>query len=91
MDESKLETNVKSCEECTVIHYFFHVMYEKIVFVVMDNKSVSVNGSGCLISYMNVVVLLIKILNIIPNELPMTFVSLDVFVYSAILGGNLSC
>jgi hypothetical protein len=38
---------------------------EKIVFAVMDNKSVSVNGYICLISYVNVVVLLIKILNTI--------------------------
>jgi hypothetical protein len=35
------------------------------MFVIMDNKSVSVNGSMCLISYINVVVLLIKILNTI--------------------------
>jgi hypothetical protein len=27
MDESKSETNVKSCEECAVICYIFHVMY----------------------------------------------------------------
>jgi hypothetical protein len=51
MDESKSETNVKSCGECVVIHYIFSVMYGKIVFVVMDNKSVSVNRSKCLISY----------------------------------------
>jgi hypothetical protein len=41
---------------------------EKIVFAVMDNKSVWVNGSRCLISYVNVIVLLIKILNTIQNE-----------------------
>jgi hypothetical protein len=29
MDKSKLETNVCSCGECTVIRYIFHVMYEK--------------------------------------------------------------
>jgi hypothetical protein len=29
MDESKSETNVKSCGECTVIRYIFCVMYEK--------------------------------------------------------------
>jgi hypothetical protein len=29
MDESKLETNVKSCGECAIIHYIFHVMYGK--------------------------------------------------------------
>jgi hypothetical protein len=63
MNESKLETNVKSCGECTVIHYIFRVMYvEKIVFAITDNKSVWVNGSRCLISYVNVVVLLVKIL-----------------------------
>jgi hypothetical protein len=65
IDESKSKTNVKSCVEYAVIRYIFRVMYEKIVFAVMDNKSVSVNGSGCLISYVNVVVLLIKILNTI--------------------------
>jgi hypothetical protein len=43
MDESKLETNVKSCGECTVVHYIFDVMYGKKVFAKMDNKSVSVN------------------------------------------------
>jgi hypothetical protein len=31
------------------------------VFAEMDNKSVSVKGSRCLISYVNVVVLIIKI------------------------------
>jgi hypothetical protein len=31
------------------------------VFTEMDNKSVSVNGSSCLISYVNVVVLITKI------------------------------
>jgi hypothetical protein len=44
-----------------------------------------------LISYVNVVVLLIKILNTIKDELPVTFVSLGVFVYSVILGINLPC
>jgi hypothetical protein len=29
MDESKSETNVKSCGECTIIRYIFRVMYEK--------------------------------------------------------------
>jgi hypothetical protein len=29
MDVSKLETNVKSCRECVVICYIFHVMYGK--------------------------------------------------------------
>jgi hypothetical protein len=61
------------------------------VFVIMDNKSVSVNGSRFLISYMNVVVLQIKILNSIQNELPATFVSLGVFVYPTILSVNLTC
>jgi hypothetical protein len=37
----------------------------------------------------NVVVLIIKIQNTIQNELPATFVSLGVFVYSAILSLNL--
>jgi hypothetical protein len=66
-------------------------MYGKIVFVVMDNKSISFNGSMCLISYINVVVLLIKTLNTIQNELSATFVSLGVFVYFAILALNLPC
>jgi hypothetical protein len=61
------------------------------VFTEMDNKSVSGNGSRCLISYVNVVVLIIKIQNTIQNELPTTFVSLKVFVYSAILALNLPC
>jgi hypothetical protein len=61
------------------------------VLVVMDNKSLSVNGSRCLISYVNVVILLIKILNTIQNELPATFVSLSVFMYCAILALNLPC
>jgi hypothetical protein len=61
------------------------------VFTVMDNKSVSVNGSTCLISYVNVVILLIKILNTIQNELLVTFVSLSVFMYCAILDFNLPC
>jgi hypothetical protein len=54
------------------------------VFAEIDNKSVSVNGSRHLISYVNVVVLIIKIQNAIQNELPVTFVSVEVFVYSAI-------
>jgi hypothetical protein len=29
MDEFKSETNVKSCGECAVIRYIFHVMYVK--------------------------------------------------------------
>jgi hypothetical protein len=29
MHESKSETNLKSCGECTIIHYIFHVMYGK--------------------------------------------------------------
>jgi hypothetical protein len=91
MNESKSKTNVKSCEECVIIRYIFCVMYEKIVLVVMDNKSLSVNGSRCLISYVNVVILLIKILNTIQNELPVTFVSLSVFMYCAILALNLPC
>jgi hypothetical protein len=62
---------------------------EKIVFAVMNNKSVLVNGSRCLISYVNDVILLIKILNTIHNELPLTFVSLGVFMYSAFLALNL--
>jgi hypothetical protein len=61
------------------------------VFAEMDNKSASVNGSRCLISYVNIVVLIIKIQNTIHNELPVTFVSLGVFVYSAILALNLPC
>jgi hypothetical protein len=32
MDESKKETDVKCCAECTVIRYIFSVMYGKIVF-----------------------------------------------------------
>jgi hypothetical protein len=58
------------------------------VFVVMDSKSVSVNGFRCLISYVNIIVLLIKILNTIQNELPTTFVSLGVFMYSEIPAFN---
>jgi hypothetical protein len=61
------------------------------VFAEMDNKSVSVNGSMCLISYVNVVVLIIKIQNAIQNELSVNFVSLEVFMYSAILALNLPC
>jgi hypothetical protein len=59
------------------------------VFAEMYNKSVSVNRSRCLISYVNVVVLIIKIQNTIQNELLVTFVSLKVFVYSIILALNL--
>jgi hypothetical protein len=29
MDESKSETNVKSCGECAIIRYIFPVMFEK--------------------------------------------------------------
>jgi hypothetical protein len=29
MDESKLKTNVKRCEDCIVIRYIFRVIYEK--------------------------------------------------------------
>jgi hypothetical protein len=61
------------------------------VFAEMDNKSVSVNGSMCLISYVNDVVLIIKIQNAIQNELSVNFVSLEVFMYSAILALNLPC
>jgi hypothetical protein len=61
------------------------------VFSEMDNKSVSVNGSKYLISYMNVVVLIIKIQNTIQNELHATFVSLGVSMYYAILAPNLPC
>jgi hypothetical protein len=61
------------------------------VFAEMDNKSVSVNGSMCLISYVNAVVLIIKIQNAIQNELSVNFVSLEVFMYSAILALNLPC
>jgi hypothetical protein len=57
----------------------------------MDNKSVLVNGSRCLISYVNVVVLIIKIQNTIQNELPAIFISLELFMYYAILVLNLSC
>jgi hypothetical protein len=63
MDESKSETNVKRCGECAVICYIFHVMYggNNVYCNVFDNmiiKSVWVNGSGWLISYVNVVALL---------------------------------
>jgi hypothetical protein len=61
------------------------------VFAEMDNKSVSVNGSRCFVSNVNVVVLIIKIQNTIQNKLLVTFVSLKVFVYSAILALNLPC
>jgi hypothetical protein len=50
MDESKSEINVKNCGECAIIRSISHVMYvEKIVFTVMDNKNIWVNGSRCLI------------------------------------------
>jgi hypothetical protein len=39
IDESKLETNVNH-GEWVVVHYIFHVLYEKIVFDVMDNENV---------------------------------------------------
>jgi hypothetical protein len=39
MGELKSETNVNH-GEWVVVHYIFHVMYEKIVFDVMDNESV---------------------------------------------------
>jgi hypothetical protein len=71
--------------------YFPYNVWEKIVFAEMDNKSVSVNGSRCFVSNVNVVVLIIKIQNTIQNKLPVTFVSLKVFVYSAILALNLPC
>jgi hypothetical protein len=61
------------------------------VFATMGNKSVLVNESRCLISYVNVVVLIIKIQNTIQNELPVTFISLKVFMYSAILALNSPC
>jgi hypothetical protein len=61
------------------------------VLAEMDNKSVSVNESKSLISYVNVVLLIIKIQNAIQNELSATFVSLEVFLYSAILALNLPC
>jgi hypothetical protein len=60
MDESKSETTVRYCAECVVVRYIFRAMYGKIVFDEMDNKSISVNGSRCLISYVNIVVLIIK-------------------------------
>jgi hypothetical protein len=59
------------------------------MFTEMDNKSVSFNGYRCLISYVNVVILIIIIQNTIENELPAIFISLEVFVYSAILALNL--
>jgi hypothetical protein len=61
------------------------------VFAEMDNKSVSFNGSRYLISYVNVVVLIIKIQNTIQNELHVAFISLEVFMYYAILALNLPC
>jgi hypothetical protein len=39
MDESKSQTNVNHVE-WVIVHYIFRLMYEKIVFDVMDNKSV---------------------------------------------------
>jgi hypothetical protein len=39
MDESKSKTNVNH-GEWVAAHYVFYVMYEKIVFDVMDNESV---------------------------------------------------
>jgi hypothetical protein len=78
MNESKSETKVKGCGECTVIRYIFRVMYvEKIVFAITDNKSVWVNGSKCLISYVNVVVLLIKILEWLLIQLAKFYVLLE--------------
>jgi hypothetical protein len=50
-------------------------------------KSVWVNGSGCLISYVNVITLL----NIIQNELTVTFVSLRIFIYLSIQAVNVCC
>jgi hypothetical protein len=46
--------------QCNLLHFLCNV-WEKIVFAEMYNKSVSVNGSKLLISYVNVVVLIIKI------------------------------
>jgi hypothetical protein len=62
---------------------------KKIVFVVMYLiiKSVWVNRFGCLISYVNVFALL----NIIQNELTVTFVSLGVFVYPSVQAINVRC
>jgi hypothetical protein len=73
-----------------LLHFPCNV-WEKIVLAEMDNKSVSVNESKSLISYVNVVLLIIKIQNAIQNELSATFVSLEVFLYSAILALNLPC
>jgi hypothetical protein len=39
MDESKSQTNVKHVE-WVIVHYIFRLMYEKIGFDVIDNKSV---------------------------------------------------
>jgi hypothetical protein len=39
MDELKSQTNVNHVE-WAIVHYIFCLMYEKIVFDVMDNKSV---------------------------------------------------
>jgi hypothetical protein len=39
MDESKSESNA-NYRKWIVFHYIFLVMYEKIVFNVMDNKNV---------------------------------------------------
>jgi hypothetical protein len=74
---------------CNLLHFSCNV-WEK-VFAKMDNKSVLVNGSMCLILYVNVVVLIIKIQNTIQNKLPATFVSFEVFGYSTILTLNLPC
>jgi hypothetical protein len=86
MDESKSETNINH-GEWDVVHYIFCVMYEKIVFNVINNESVEVNGSKCLILLANIVVLLI---HNIKNELPATFVSLGVIMYPSIIAVNLS-
>jgi hypothetical protein len=55
----------------------------------MVNKSISVNGARCLISYVNIVVSIMKIQSTIQIELPATFVSLGGFVYSTILALSL--
>jgi hypothetical protein len=54
------------------------------VFDEMDNNSSLVNRLRCLISYMNVVVLIIQIQSTILNELAATFVSLGGFLYSCL-------
>jgi hypothetical protein len=53
------------------------------VFDEMDNNSSLVNRLRCLISFVNVVVLIIKIQSTILNELAATFISLGGFLYSA--------